>query len=76
MVVGVFYRPPDQAEHTDEAFLLQLQKASCSQALVLLGNFSHPDICWKSSLARCKQSWRFLESNEDKFLDQVIDTPT
>jgi len=44
LVVGVYYRPPDQREPTDEAFFLQLQKASHSQSLVLLGDFNHPDI--------------------------------
>jgi len=42
--VGVYYRLPDQEESTDEAFLLQLQEASCSQVLVLLGDFNHTDI--------------------------------
>ncbi|PKU35646.1 egf-like repeat and discoidin i-like domain-containing protein 3 [Limosa lapponica baueri] len=76
LVVGVYYRPPDQGEPIDEAFLLQLQKASRSQSLVLLGDFSHPDICWKSSTASCIQSRRFLECIGDKFLSQAIDSPT
>ncbi|KAK4816568.1 hypothetical protein QYF61_017958 [Mycteria americana] len=50
--------------------------ASRSQALVLLGDFSHPNICWKSSTASCRQSRRLLECIEDNFLSQVIDTPT
>ncbi|XP_068265463.1 ciliary microtubule associated protein 1A-like [Nyctibius grandis] len=41
--------PPDQGDPIDEAFILQLQEASHSQALVLLGDFNHPNICWKSS---------------------------
>ncbi|GAB0206445.1 hypothetical protein GRJ2_003110100 [Grus japonensis] len=41
LVVGVYYRPPDQGEPIDKAFLLQLQEASCSQALILLGDFDH-----------------------------------
>ncbi|KAK4810861.1 hypothetical protein QYF61_008833 [Mycteria americana] len=76
LVVGVYYRLPDQGEPTDEAFFLQLQEASCLQALVLLGDFNHPGICWKSSTASCRQSRRLLECIEDKFLTQVIDTPT
>ena len=32
-MVGVYYRPPDQGEPVEEAFLLQLQEAR-SQALV------------------------------------------
>ena len=41
LVIGVYYRPPDQGEAVDEAFLLQMQKASCSRALVLVGDFNH-----------------------------------
>jgi len=76
LVAGVYYRPPDQGEPTDEAFFLQLQKASCSQSLTLLGDFNHPDISWKSSTASCRQPRRFLECIEHNFLSQVIDTPT
>jgi len=76
LVVGVYYRPPDQGEPTDEAFFLQLQEALCSQFLILLGDFNHPDICWKSSTVSGRQSRRFLECTEDNFLHQEIDTPT
>ncbi|GAB0204009.1 mitochondrial enolase superfamily member 1 [Grus japonensis] len=68
--------PPDQGEPIDKAFLLQLQEASCLQALILLGDFNHPDICWKSSMATYRQSRRLLECIEDNFLSQVIDSPT
>jgi len=43
-MVGVDYRPPDQEELIDEAFFLQLQEASRSQALIVRGDFNHPDI--------------------------------
>jgi len=56
LVTGVYYRSPDQGDVTDEAFLLQLQKASCSQSLALLGDFNHPEVCWKSSMTSCRQS--------------------
>jgi len=75
-VVGVYYRPPDQEELIDEAFFLQLQEALRLQALVLLGDFNYPDICWKNNTASCRQSSRFLECIEDNFLSQVISTPT
>ena len=76
LVTGVCYRPPDQEEPVDEAFLLQLQEVSHSQALVLMGDFNHPDICWNSGMVSGRQSKRFLESVEDNFLVQVIDGPT
>lgn len=67
-MIGVYYRPPDQGEDVGEVFLLQLQETSCSQALILLGEFNHPDICWKSDPASCKQYRRLLECTEDNFL--------
>jgi len=74
--VGVYYRPPDQAEPTDEASFLQLQEASHSHSPILLGDYNNPDICWKSSTERCGQCRRCLECIEDNFLNQVIDTAT
>ena len=76
LVAGVCCRPPDQEEAVDEAFLLQLQEVSRSWALVLMGDFKHPDICWDSGVVGGRQSRRFLESVEDNFLVQVIDGPT
>jgi len=46
------------------------------QSFILLEDFSHPDICWKSSGASCRQTGRLLECIEGNFLSQVIDTPT
>jgi len=76
LVVGVYSRPPDQGEPTDEAFFLQLQEASCSQFLILLRDFNHPDIYGKSNTASCRRSRRLLECMEDNFLNQVVDSPT
>ncbi|GAB0202653.1 hypothetical protein GRJ2_002730900 [Grus japonensis] len=41
-VVGVYYKPPDQEEEVDEAFYRQLEVASRSQALVLMGGLQPP----------------------------------
>ncbi|OPJ73509.1 hypothetical protein AV530_005845 [Patagioenas fasciata monilis] len=68
-------RLSSEVETTDEAFLLQLQETSCSEALVLLRDFNHLDICWKSSMTSWKQSRRLLECIENSFLSQVIDHP-
>jgi len=75
-VVGVYYRPPNQGEEVDAEFFLQRQEASCSQALILLRDFNHLDICWKSSTLNCKQSRKLLECIEDNFLVQVIESLT
>jgi len=73
-MAGAYYRLPAQREPTDKAFFLQLQEALRLQALILLGHFNHPNICWKGSTASCSQSRRFLECIEDNFLSQVIAT--
>ncbi|GAB0209089.1 hypothetical protein GRJ2_003374600 [Grus japonensis] len=75
-VVGDYYRPPDQEEEVDEAFYRQVEVASRSQALVLMGDLNHPDICWKGNTARHAQSRRFLQSTDDNFLTQVVEEPT
>lgn len=33
-----------------EAFYRQLQVASCSQALVLMGEFKHPSVCQRADI--------------------------
>lgn len=53
LVIGVDYRQPDQGETVDEDFLLQLREASCSQALILMRDFNHPDMCWKDHTLSC-----------------------
>ncbi|KAK4811256.1 hypothetical protein QYF61_022153 [Mycteria americana] len=60
IVVGVCYRPPNQDEETDELFYKQLGEASRSLALVLVGDFNLPDVCWKYNTAERKQSRGFL----------------
>ena len=42
IVVGVCYRPPDQEEQVDEAFYRELEVASHSQAVVLIGGLQPP----------------------------------
>ncbi|GAB0204729.1 hypothetical protein GRJ2_002938500 [Grus japonensis] len=74
-IVGVCYRPPDQDDRAGEALYKQIGAASCSKALVLMGDFSHPHICWTDNIARHKQSRRFLECIDDNFLLQVTLDP-
>ena len=49
-----------------------MEEASCSQALVLLGNFNHSNISWKGSRAGHRQSRRSLECIDGNCLTQVI----
>ncbi|GAB0181373.1 hypothetical protein GRJ2_000602600 [Grus japonensis] len=75
IIVGVCYRPSNQEDRVDEALYRQIGAASCSQALVLMGDFNHPDICYTDNTAGHKQSRRFLECVDDNFLLQVIEEP-
>ncbi|GAB0209274.1 mitochondrial enolase superfamily member 1 [Grus japonensis] len=75
IIVGVCYRPPDQGDRADEALYRQIGAASRSQALVLMGDFNHPDICWRDNAAGHKQSRKFLECVDDNFLLQGIEEP-
>ncbi|GAB0189098.1 mitochondrial enolase superfamily member 1 [Grus japonensis] len=75
IIVGVCYRPPDQGDRADEALCRQIGAASRSQALVLMGDFNCPDICWRDNAAELKQSRKFLECVDDNFLMQVIEEP-
>ncbi|GAB0205782.1 hypothetical protein GRJ2_003043800 [Grus japonensis] len=76
IIAGLFYRPPDQGDRADEALYRQIEAASRSQALVLMGDFNHPDICWRDNAAERKQSRKFLECVNDNFLLQVTEEPT
>ncbi|GAB0183241.1 hypothetical protein GRJ2_000789400 [Grus japonensis] len=73
--VGVCNRPPDQGDGVDEAIYRQIGAASRSQALVLMGYLSHPNICWKDNTTGHKQPQRFLECVDDNFLLQEIEEP-
>ncbi|KAK4818945.1 hypothetical protein QYF61_022210 [Mycteria americana] len=53
-----------------------LGEASRSLALVLVGDFNLPDVCWKYNTAEKKQSRRFLERVADNFLTQLVREPT
>ncbi|GAB0203559.1 hypothetical protein GRJ2_002821500 [Grus japonensis] len=76
IIAGVYYRPPDQGDQADEALYRQTGAASRSQALVLMGDFNHPHICWRDNTAEHKQPRKFLECVDDNFLLQVIEDPT
>ncbi|PKU44374.1 mitochondrial fission process protein 1 [Limosa lapponica baueri] len=61
VTVGVCYRPPDQSDSEDAALYKQIGAASRSHTLVLMGDFNHPDICWKDNTAEHRISRKFLE---------------
>ncbi|KAK4823485.1 LOW QUALITY PROTEIN: hypothetical protein QYF61_002549 [Mycteria americana] len=54
----------------------QDREASRSLALVLVGDFNLPDVCWKYNTAERKQSRRFLDCVADNFLTQLVSEPT
>ncbi|PKU31806.1 dtw domain-containing protein 2 [Limosa lapponica baueri] len=71
--VRVCYRPPDQSDREGGALYRQTGAASRSQALVLMGDFNHPDMCWRDNTAGHKKSRKFLEHVDDNFLLQLVE---
>ncbi|TRZ07523.1 hypothetical protein HGM15179_019577, partial [Zosterops borbonicus] len=76
VIVWVCYRPPDQEGRVDEALYRQIGAASHLQALVLMEDFNHLDVCWRENMAGHKQFRKFLKCVDDNFLLQVIKEPT
>ncbi|TRZ06974.1 hypothetical protein HGM15179_020133 [Zosterops borbonicus] len=76
IILGVCYRPPDQEEEVDNLFYKQLENVSGSSALVLVGDFNLPDICWELNIAEKRQCRKFLECMDDNFLSQLVGEPT
>jgi len=74
-MIRIYYRLTDQGEPVDKTFLLQLQEALCSQALILMGDINHADNYWENMVSN-KQSRKTLESVDSKFLVQVLDRTT
>ncbi|PKU41129.1 glycerol kinase [Limosa lapponica baueri] len=72
---GVCYTPPSQEDRVEEALYRQIAAISCSQALVLTGDFNHPSICWRDNIAGHEQSRSFLACVNDSFLLQVMEEP-
>ncbi|PKU40382.1 dtw domain-containing protein 2 [Limosa lapponica baueri] len=75
VTVGVCYRPPHQSDREDEALYRQIGAAPHSHTLVLMGDFSHCDICWKDNTAGHLKSRKFWECVNDNFLPQMIREP-
>lgn len=65
--LDVCYKLPQQEEQVNEAFDRQIEATQHLQTQVLMGNFKHPSICWRSNTAGHKQSRKFLECIEDIF---------
>ena len=59
----------------DKVFYEQLAEVKQSPALVLMGDFNFPDICWEHNTVQKKQSRRFLEYMEGNFLTQLVRKP-
>ncbi|RMC14259.1 hypothetical protein DUI87_09350 [Hirundo rustica rustica] len=76
ILLGIFCHPPNQEEEVDNLFYKQLENVSESPALVLVGDFNLPDICWELNTAEKRQSREFLECVEDNFLLQLVSDPT
>ncbi|RMC06528.1 hypothetical protein DUI87_15965 [Hirundo rustica rustica] len=66
ILLGVCYCPPNQEEEVDNLFYKQPDNVSGSSALVLVGDFNLPVICWELNTAEKRQSRKFLECVEAK----------
>lgn len=75
LIGGVCCTPPHQAERADEALYRQTEAALHSQALDLMGDFNHPEICWRDKTAGHEQLRKFLECVDESFLLQVTEDP-
>ncbi|XP_066194337.1 guanine nucleotide-binding protein G(q) subunit alpha isoform X2 [Sylvia atricapilla] len=71
ILLGVSYCPPSQEEVVDNLFYKQLEDVSGSSALVLVGDFNLPGICWEINIAEKRQSRKFLECVENDVLSQL-----
>ena len=58
---------------TQPAAFRRLQEAPCRQALVLMGSWNAPNVCWRDSPAGHKQPRRLLERVDNTLLAQVIE---
>ena len=74
--MGVYYRPPNQDDDTDELFFEELRHTLRSTTLVLIGEFDLPEVNWVYHTANTSRSRRFLKRLDDKFLVQVLREPT
>lgn len=75
IIVQACHRSLDQEGQGDEAFCSKTEWPQGSQALVFMGDFKQPSVCWKDDTAGHRQSSSLLECI-DPFLLQVTDEPT
>ncbi|KAM7020678.1 serine/threonine-protein kinase pim-1-like [Acridotheres tristis] len=74
ILLGVCFHPHNQGGEVDNFFYKQLENVSASSALVLVGDFKLPDICWELNTAEKRQSRKFLECVEENFLLSCADS--
>jgi len=75
IVVGFCYRLPDQEDRVDEALYKQIGAASHPQNMVLVGDFDHPNICWRDNTAGHQRLKKFLERVDGNLLFQIVQEP-
>ena len=60
MIVGIYYRPPNQGENEDETFEKQIASVSRKCDVVVMGDFNCPDISWETNSAKSGPSKKFM----------------
>lgn len=75
LTVGICYQPPNQDNKADKAIFESIKQALVQQKLVLMGDFTYQEICWKNNTSAHMSSTKFLECVQDCFLVQMLDVP-
>ncbi|TRZ08327.1 hypothetical protein HGM15179_018777 [Zosterops borbonicus] len=61
ILVRIWYRTPNQDEEVVVLFYKQLEDVSGSQALVLIGDFNLPNVCWELNTVVDWWQWMMRE---------------
>ena len=75
--LGLIYRAPNSEETYNNDLLEEMKDmASIKTPLLILGDFNFPDINWVTKLGNNVNSNKLVETINDLFLEQLVNTPT
>ena len=77
LLVGCVYRSPSSDSLLSTSGLCNLLgEVSEHSHLLVCGDFNYPDIIWASNLCNSHSSQLCLDTIQDKYLFQHVETPT
>uniref|UniRef100_K7F1V5 Endonuclease/exonuclease/phosphatase domain-containing protein n=1 Tax=Pelodiscus sinensis TaxID=13735 RepID=K7F1V5_PELSI len=76
IVLGVCYRPPGSNLDVDRDLFNVFNEVNTYGNCVIMGDFSFPDIAWRTSASNNDRAQIFLDVIADEFLHQVVAEPT